>query len=663
MAGNLIYITDAGRAALVAPGNTGTTAHQVTQIGLATAAFVFEQDMTALPSELKRITTFGGDTVANDTIHIVIQDDSADQYKLYGFGLYLDDDVLFGVYVQNDPILEKAAASMLLLAADTVFASIDVTKLVFGPTSFLNPPATIDRKGVVELATQAEVDAGADDTRAVTPKTAATRYAALAGARFSGNVSAAAGIASTGPDSGGANFRAVNGQYGALLRNDGTAVHLLSTKSGGAEGLYNDFRPFSWDLASGDVTIAGNGSSTVVGGRLTALDELKIKPGGEGVIRAGSNDGYFFGNSSSAGWYSPTNGSFQYHFAERTLKVNDKTVWHEGNLTPLDRNLGGQVNGTITLYGAGDYGSPLVLNAGGYAPRLQSKASTQEWMVTNGANTAANLIVSDNGRVNFPRARPQWAGGLTPFDTGNFDPNSKVNKAGDTMTGDLRIKQPNNTEARGFIVARADGTAQAWFHGTMNGNYSAWATMNPDGSWKSNPIIVYNDDNRVLLNSDVHVFAISRFYNRPMLNRDGWQADLAMRNNRPGYDSWTYLRARDGGGMEIINNAYNAVTWSVDDWGTMYMRGQQILNTDGNLKLAFRGGLWLSDQLANIDNALGSKANAGARVQWDSGVNNFGTVDRLGGALPAPWVVCGLSGPGNATANAITVYGVLLRNR
>ncbi|WP_412022681.1 phage tail protein [Burkholderia cepacia] len=1078
MAGNLIYITDTGRAALVAPGNTGTTARQVTQIGLATAAFVFKPDMIALPSELKRITTFGGDTVAKDTIHIVIQDDSADQYKLYGFGLYLDNGVLFGVYVQNDPILEKAPASMLLLAADTVFASIDVSKLVFGPTSFLNPPATTERKGVVELATQAEVDDGKDDTRAVTPKTAAARYAALTGARFTGNVSAAGGIASTGldggganfrlmngrdvilrndgsnfyllltdasgieaswngyrpvtvnmksgavvlddtgsgtyvggqlnvkgmlnvsngpnegrmllgpsggyffgtaasagfylpstgamfsfdfakknllvgnsdvwhsgnlpnpaqttgitmsgqflaaegtvnkpgisfvndgapdtgfyhvtdgvfavtnngretmrflaggtfnrvmvgtatdddassmllvggnaatrgqhtfgagkivtwansdaawgylrtngnltigseaaagivqviagnaevgrfvpggrllvgtnaddgttaiqskgaikassgvgaivasngggsaqtsmilrreggaadqksweilhggdgtfairtpndaysaaqnalwitrgigsavgtvvlmqdggrvlvgtpkddgknalqanggiaassgvvsrgMDGGGANFRAISGQYGAFMRNDGTVVYLLSTKPGDAEGLFNDFRPFSWNLASGDVTIAGNGSSTVIGGNLTTLGEVKIAPGGEGRIWAGSNDGYFFGNLDRAGWYSPTKGSIQYHFGERALKVNDAVVWHERNLTPLDRNLGGQVNGTVTLYGPGEYGSQLVLNANGYAPRIQAKASTQEWMVTNGANSAANLVVSDNGAVNFPRARPTWAGGLTPFDTGNFDPNSKVNKAGDTMTGDLRVKQPNNTDARGFVAARADGTAQAWFHATMNGNYSAWATMKPDGSWQANPIIVYNADNRVVFNSDIHVTTNSRFYSRPTLSRDGWQADIGLRNNRPGYDSWTYLRARDSGGIEVINSAYNAVTWAVDDWGTMFMRGQQILNTDGNLYLSWRG-VWLSDQLANIDNALGSKAGAGARVQWDSGVNNFGTVDRLNGALPAPWVMCGLSGPGNGTANAIVVYGVLLRNQ
>ncbi|WP_230959302.1 phage tail protein [Burkholderia cepacia] len=196
MAGNLIYITDAGRAALVAPGNTGTTARQVTQIGLATAPFAYKPDMAALPSELKRITTFGGDTVAKDTIHIVIQDDSVDQYKLYGFGLYLDNGVLFGVYVQNDPILEKAPASMLLLAADTVFASIDVSKLVFGSTSFLNPPATTERKGVVELATQAEVDDGSDDTRAVTPKTAASRYAPLVRPQLTGPVS----ITSTSTD-------------------------------------------------------------------------------------------------------------------------------------------------------------------------------------------------------------------------------------------------------------------------------------------------------------------------------------------------------------------------------------------------------------------------------------------------------------------------------
>jgi hypothetical protein len=190
MPGNRIQLTDAGRAALVASGNTGTTAHRVTQIGLGTAPFAFKPDMDALPSELKRITTFGGANVALDTIHVVIEDDSTDRYTLYAFGLYLDNGVLFGVYVQEVPILEKSSASMMLLASDVVFTSIDVSKLEFGPTTFLNPPATTDVRGVVELATQAEVDAGIDAVRAITPKTAASRYAALTGATFAGPVKA-----------------------------------------------------------------------------------------------------------------------------------------------------------------------------------------------------------------------------------------------------------------------------------------------------------------------------------------------------------------------------------------------------------------------------------------------------------------------------------------
>ncbi|MFP3374045.1 hypothetical protein, partial [Pseudomonas sp. SIMBA_068] len=83
------------------------------------------------------------------------------------------------------------------------------------------------------------------------------------------------------------------------------------------------------------------------------------------------------------------------------------------NLTPLDRNIGGQVNGAVTLYGAGDYGSSLVFNANGYAPRIQAQASSRQLMIANAANTAVNLAIQDNGTVSFPRARPNWAG-LTP---------------------------------------------------------------------------------------------------------------------------------------------------------------------------------------------------------------------------------------------------------
>jgi NAD(P)H-nitrite reductase len=188
MAGNLITVTDAGRAALVAPGNTGTLAHKVVEIGLATAAFVADKGLKALPNERKRITTFAGENIAPDTIHVTLKDDTADQFTLYGFGLYLENGVLAAVYGQATPIMEKSPDAMLLLATDIQFATIDAAALTFGEATFTNPPATTERQGVIELATQEEVNAGADAVRALTPKTAASRYAALTGARFTGPV-------------------------------------------------------------------------------------------------------------------------------------------------------------------------------------------------------------------------------------------------------------------------------------------------------------------------------------------------------------------------------------------------------------------------------------------------------------------------------------------
>ncbi|RSB83163.1 phage tail protein [Burkholderia cenocepacia] len=220
-----IIITDAGRAALVAAGNGGTNAHQVVEIGLANAPFVADKGLTKLPNELKRIKSFGGANVAPDTIHTTLKDDSTDQYSLYGFGLYLDNGVLLAAYGQATPIMEKSPAALLLLSSDMQFATIDATQLVFGDASFLNPPATTERQGVVELATQGEVDAGSDDTRAITPKTAASRYAALTGAKFTGPVVTEF---DAGPDTAHVSIRPPSGKNGREGR-----VRLHGTFGGG----------------------------------------------------------------------------------------------------------------------------------------------------------------------------------------------------------------------------------------------------------------------------------------------------------------------------------------------------------------------------------------------------------------------------------------------
>ncbi|MBB5447079.1 MULTISPECIES: phage tail protein [unclassified Paraburkholderia] len=181
-------ITDAGRAAFVSLGNTGTNKREVVEIGVGVQPFEFAPDMTVMPGEYKRISTFGGQNVAPDQIHVTMLDTDRDQYTMYAFALYLDTGELFGLYVQDTPITEKSPQAKMLLSADVKFASFDASQLVLGDTMFLNPPATTDVLGVVRLATQAEVDAGTDDRSVLTPKTAGTLYAKRTGDDFSGRV-------------------------------------------------------------------------------------------------------------------------------------------------------------------------------------------------------------------------------------------------------------------------------------------------------------------------------------------------------------------------------------------------------------------------------------------------------------------------------------------
>lgn len=164
-----ITLTTAGIAAIVNAENTGTAPVTVSQIGVTATAFAPAVGLTALPGELKRISTFGGLVVADDTIHVTLQDSSADTYTLRGFGLYLADGTLFAVYGQAGAILEKSTQSIMLLATDVKFTQISATSITFGSTDWINPPATTEVQGVVELATASETITGTDSARAVVP--------------------------------------------------------------------------------------------------------------------------------------------------------------------------------------------------------------------------------------------------------------------------------------------------------------------------------------------------------------------------------------------------------------------------------------------------------------------------------------------------------------
>lgn len=162
-------VTDAGRAALVNAQNTGTAPVTIAQVGISATAIAAGPGTVALPNEIKRIAGVPGQVVADDTIHINMTDGGADTYALRSIALYLADGTLFAAYSQPGPILAKTGASIALLAIDIVFADISAALITFGDAEFTNPPATTEVQGVVELATQAEADAGTDTTRALVP--------------------------------------------------------------------------------------------------------------------------------------------------------------------------------------------------------------------------------------------------------------------------------------------------------------------------------------------------------------------------------------------------------------------------------------------------------------------------------------------------------------
>lgn len=165
-----LVITNAGRAALVNAANTGTLPVTIAQIGVSATFTAPVPTLTALPAEIKRLSSIAGDVVANDTIHVTLRDESGDAYTLRSVALYLGDGTLFAVAGQASPLITKTASSIALAAFDITFADVAAASITFGNTDFMLPPATTEIRGVVELATLAEAQAGTDTQRALTPQ-------------------------------------------------------------------------------------------------------------------------------------------------------------------------------------------------------------------------------------------------------------------------------------------------------------------------------------------------------------------------------------------------------------------------------------------------------------------------------------------------------------
>ncbi|MGR6871245.1 hypothetical protein ACU6U9_02805 [Pseudomonas sp. HK3] len=154
-----IKFTEAGKAALVNPANIGTNALNITHIELGSATYDPTGSESNLQNSIKTLTTFGADTVAANVIHVTIRDDSNETYELGEIGLRSGTGVLMGVIsTAGNIITQKGANDVLLLSADATITEVDVSNLTFGGTEFMYPPATQTTKGVIEIATESNIN-------------------------------------------------------------------------------------------------------------------------------------------------------------------------------------------------------------------------------------------------------------------------------------------------------------------------------------------------------------------------------------------------------------------------------------------------------------------------------------------------------------------------
>ncbi|ROJ98414.1 phage tail protein [Escherichia coli] len=166
----LFTMTDAGRKALVNANKTGTNKVEIVSVGLGSRYYATSTTQTKITDEIKRLTTIGGKVVSPDTIHVTAKDDSKDEYVVHTIGLYTNKGTLFAVYSQEQVIINKASSTIALISSDIAIKNLDTKNITFGDVEFINPPATETVVGVARFANEQEIDAGTDDSLAVSAK-------------------------------------------------------------------------------------------------------------------------------------------------------------------------------------------------------------------------------------------------------------------------------------------------------------------------------------------------------------------------------------------------------------------------------------------------------------------------------------------------------------
>lgn len=166
-----LTLTDAGIQALINSQKNGTNALVLSSVKFGTGKYKAEPSQTDMQNPFKTLNTISGGAVGDNIIHIGIRDTDVEAYTVYEIGVYTNEGILFAVYSQDTPLIQKAENSYVMVVLDFPVLAAGMDDIVVeGTGGFWNPPATTETPGVIEIATDKEIEEGTDVIRAVTSK-------------------------------------------------------------------------------------------------------------------------------------------------------------------------------------------------------------------------------------------------------------------------------------------------------------------------------------------------------------------------------------------------------------------------------------------------------------------------------------------------------------
>lgn len=170
-------ITTVGRNALINAAKTGTNTLQLTHIAFGSRGYKADASATALKNEFKRVQVRASSKVGDGFISVNAIENSSDSYSVYEIGIFatLDDEtdpILFALYADTSPILEKTSAGEAAVDFDLFIGSDAEGGLVdYGDPQFNVSTATTTHEGVVRFATVDEATSGSSTTAVLSPAT------------------------------------------------------------------------------------------------------------------------------------------------------------------------------------------------------------------------------------------------------------------------------------------------------------------------------------------------------------------------------------------------------------------------------------------------------------------------------------------------------------